>query len=190
MGHVFKSRKRHHFYFKYPINYNPSSSPLNLVIHNTRSQKAPIITVILRSAPTRSKTPITIVILRSAQVWTSKNLPYSHSPTSRRDGEVISILIKKTPSPYASLKNKAPFFNHPPHSPLNLVIHNKAIYYNYDRALAHPPIITRAKHSTGRIKCYAGNWFATAVYKKTYIKEWFYDYDRALAHPPFKTERR
>ena len=55
---------------------------------------------------------------------------------------------------------------------INLLIRNKAIYHDYDRALAYPPFKTeRDSVATGGIKCYAGNWFATAVYKKAYIKE-------------------
>ena len=43
--------------------------------------------------------------------------------------------------------------------------------------------------ATGGIKYNAGSEFATAVYKKRYIREQIHNHDRALSHPPQKKEK-
>ena len=57
---------------------------------------------------------------------------------------------------------------------------------SYDGDLAHPQFKTeRDSVATGGIKCGAGSEFATAVYKKRYIREQIHNHDRTLAHPPY-----
>ncbi len=61
-----------------------------------------------------------------------------------------------------------------------------ALAHNNDSTLAHPQEDLKPNTegvATGGIKYDAGSEFATAVYKKGYIKEQIHNHDHALAHP-------